>query len=172
MIEALAEKMALSIKKANEKETVSVAVMKFALIIIINIIIPVVLSLLVGLLTNKLLETAFALGTIIVIRMLSGGYHFRSPIICMTAMIIGATLPPHITLPEYWILGLTIISIILFLVLAPSNLRGYHTMPEKYYPMLKVASVLLVSSNLFFDSQILALVFILQGISLFQWKEV
>jgi accessory gene regulator B len=172
MIETLAEKMAFSIKKANDQETASVAVMKFALIIIINIIIPVALSLLIGAVTDKFLETLFSIFAFIAIRMLSGGYHFSAPIPCMTAMIIVVSLPPHIALSENWTVYLTTASLILFSLLAPSNLRGYHTMPEKYYPLLKVASVLLVCSNFFISSQILALVLLVQGISLFKWKEV
>ncbi len=36
MIESLAEKLAVKIKKTNEQDTVSIAVMKYALIIVIN----------------------------------------------------------------------------------------------------------------------------------------
>lgn len=172
MIETLAEKMAFSIKKANEQETASLAVMKFALIIIINIMIPVVVSMLIGAATGKFLESLVSLSAFVAIRMLSGGYHFSSPIPCMTAMIIVVSLPPHITLPENWTVYLTTASLFLFFMLAPSNLRGYHTMPEKYYPLLKIASVLLVCSNYLISSQILALVLIVQGMSLFKWKEV
>jgi accessory gene regulator B len=172
MIETLAEKMAFSIKKANEQETASLAVMKFALIIIINLIIPIIVSLLIGAATGNFLETLFSLSAFITIRMLSGGYHFSSPIPCMTAMIIAVSLPPHLALPENWTVYLTTASLFLFFMLAPSNLRGYHTMPEKYYPMLKIASVLLVCSNYLISSQILALVLIVQGMSLFKWKEV
>lgn len=172
MIEALAEKMAFSIKKANQQETASVAVLKFALIIIINIIVPVAVSLLIGAVTGKFVETLFSIISFIAIRMLSGGYHFSSPIPCMTAMVVVVSLPPHLALPGNWTIYLTAAALLLFLLLAPSNLRGYHTMPEKYYPVLKAASVLLVCSNFFIGSHILALVLLVQGLSLFKWKEV
>ncbi|PYI51557.1 accessory gene regulator ArgB-like protein [Paenibacillus flagellatus] len=171
-IDALAERIAVSIKKANERETVSVPVMKFALIILINIVIPVIAALLIGLITGKLAETALSIVAFVLIRMMSGGYHFRSPVPCMTAMVVFTALPPHVVLPDAWTAILTGISVVLFALLAPSNLRGYHTMPERFYPYLKVASVFAVCGNFAVGSSILALVFFIQGVTLFKWREV
>jgi accessory gene regulator B len=172
IIEAWSEKIARSIKNTNENITVSIPVMKFALIIIINFTIPVVVSLLIGLWTGKFLETLTAITFFVVLRLLSGGFHFQSPIPCMITMVVITAVPPHVSLPDMWSTAFTIAALILAALLAPSNLRGYHTMPEKYYPLMKAASVLLIYSNFFFHSSVIASVFLIQGILLFRWKEV
>lgn len=172
IIEAWSEKIAQSIKKTDENITVSIPVMKFALIIIINFTIPVIVSLLIGLLTGKFLETGTAIVFFVLLRLLSGGFHFQSPIPCMITMVVITALPPHFSLPDMWITAFTAVALILAALLAPSNLRGYHTMPEKYYPLMKAASVLLIGTNLFIHSSVIASVFLIQGILLFRWKEV
>jgi len=172
MIEALSEKIAVSIKKSNEAETVSVAVMKFALIILFNFFIPVLLSLFVGWLTNRFAETLLSLTAFVLLRMGSGGYHFKLPIACMLSTIFVSTVPPLIDLTKEWTMLVTGASLLLFLLLAPSNMRGYHTLPEKYYPVLKLFCTSIIASNLLINSDTVALVSLLQGISLFEWKEV
>jgi accessory gene regulator B len=172
MIEALSEKIAISIKKSNEAETVSVAVMKFALIILFNFFIPVLLSLLIGLLTDRFGETLLSLTAFVLLRMSSGGYHFKSPIACMLSTLFVATVPPLIDLSREWSMLVTGVSLLLFLLLAPSNMRGYHTLPEKYYPVLKLLCVSMVAANFPINSDTVALVSLLQGISLLKWKEV
>jgi accessory gene regulator B len=173
MIEALSERLATKIKQANPEQTASIPVMKFGLTIIFNFLIPIVISLILGAIFGKLLETAFAAFLFSTLRMLSGGYHFTSPIPCMIAMIAIATIPPYLTLTPFWISAFTVCSLALVARLAPSNMRGYYKMPEKYYPLLKILSILLVGSNFFFASSVGALVFLLQAVSLlFQNKEV
>lgn len=172
IIEAWSEKIAVSIKNANDKETVSVGVMKFALIILFNFSIPFLLSLGIGVVSGTFKGTLLAIIAFAILRMLSGGYHFKSSNVCMLSMVVVAVVPPYIHLLEIWTLILTIISLVLVLLLAPSNMRGYHRMPEKYYPLMKIASALLVSSNFLIASEIMALVFTIQAISLFGWKEV
>jgi accessory gene regulator B len=173
MVEALAEKLAVKIKQANPDQTVSVPVMKFALIIVINFTIPIAASLAFGAISGKWFETLAAMGFLIPLRIISGGYHFESPIPCMLVTFAIIALPPHLGLSEQWTLVLTTGSLILFLLLAPSNLKGYNTIPEKYYPLLKLASVLIVCSNFLLLSGTAAIVLTVQGITLlFHNKEV
>jgi Membrane protein putatively involved in post-translational modification of the autoinducing quorum-sensing peptide len=173
MVEALAERLAGKIKRANPDQTVSVPVMKFALIIVINFTIPIAASLAFGALTGKWLETLTAMIVFVALRMISGGYHFESPIPCMLVTFTIIAVPPHISLPEPWIYLLTAAALVLFTWLAPANMKGYNTMPEKYYPLLKIGSVLIVSCNFLFLSGTAAIVLAVQGISLlFRNKEV
>jgi accessory gene regulator B len=173
MVEAFAEKLAIKIKQANPDQTVSVPVMKFALIIVINFTIPVTASLAFGVLTGKWLETLTAMAYLIPLRMISGGYHFESPIPCMLVTFAIIALPPQLVLPGQWTWILTAVSLALFLAFAPSNLKGYNTIPEKYYPLLKVVSVLIAGSNFFLLSGTAAIVLAVQGITLlFRNKEV
>jgi Membrane protein putatively involved in post-translational modification of the autoinducing quorum-sensing peptide len=173
MVEALAESLAIKIKQANPNQTVSVPVMKFALIIVINFTIPVFASLAFGALTGKWLETLTAMVFFIPLRMISGGYHFESPIPCMLVTFTIIAVPPHISLPDSWIYILTAAALILIAWLAPANMKGYNTIPEKYYPLLKISSVVIVSGNFLFLSGTAAIVLAVQGISLlFRNKEV
>jgi accessory gene regulator B len=172
IIEGWSEKIAVSINNVDDKKTASVAVMKFALIILFNYSIPVFLSLIIGAICGTFMGTLLSITTFTVIRMLSGGYHFKSSSVCMSAMVIIAVVPPFVHLPEIWIMSLNLLSIVLVLLLAPSNMRGYHRMPEKFYPLMRIASAFLVVSNFAIASEILALVFAIQAISLIGWKEV
>jgi accessory gene regulator B len=51
-------------------------------------------------------------------------------------------------------------------LLAPANIRGYARMPEKYFPIMKVLSLLIIGSNYIWSSSLLAVVFFIQGILL------
>lgn len=172
MIEAWSEKIAISIKNANEEHTASIPLMKFALIILFNFFIPTIISLLIGAMTGNLAETALSISSFVILRMASGGYHFKSSMVCMLTMIVIAVIPPLVPVSENWTLILTVVGLILVTTLAPSNMRGYNRMPEKYYPLLKTASVIFVASNLYIGSGVMALVFAIQGVSLFGFKEV
>ena len=171
MIDVWAEKIAVAIKKANEEETASVPVMTFALTVLLNLIVPSLCSLLIGLLTGALPETAASIAAFVAIRTVSGGYHFRSPIACMIAMVAITAAPPHIPLSGFWTTLLTAAAVCMA-CLAPSHMRGYNTMPERVYPLLKAASVALVCGNFVLGSSTAALLFFVQGISLLRLKEV
>jgi accessory gene regulator B len=172
MIESLSEKIAKFIKRANEHETVSVEVMKYALIILFNIFIPILIVLGVSLFTGKIAQSLIAIISFVLLRMASGGYHFKSPIMCMLSTILATGIPANIPLPDSLTLPLTIVSLVLVIMLAPSNMRGYHSMPEKYFPLLKLLAAVMVITNFFIGSDIVAFVFTIQGLSLFHWKEV
>ena len=173
MVEALAERLAAGIKRANPEQTVSIPVMKFALIIVINFMIPAMASLAVAAWTGKGLETLTAMGVLVALRMLSGGYHFEKPIPCMLMTFAIIAVPPHVELSERWTVLLTALSLILVILLAPSNMKGYNTIPENYYPLLKAASSIIVCGNFLFLSGTAAIVLAVQGITLlFRNKEV
>lgn len=173
MIESVAERLAIKIKNANHAETTSVPVMKFALIIVINFVIPVLIAGLIGVFTGKLSETLLNIIVFVAIRMLSGGYHFEKPIPCILATTCIMSLPPHIDIAENAIWIINAASLLVFILLAPANMKGYNTMPEKYYPVLKAISTVIVASNFITLSPSLTLVIAVQAVSLlFQNKEV
>jgi len=173
MIETWAERLAISIKNANEKDTVSVQVMKYALTIVINFLIPYSMALVIGWLTNMFLETLVAVATLIAVRASSGGYHFRSTTACTIATAMVSVIPPHIYLSYEWTIYLTAIGFVLFALYAPANIKGYARMPEKYFPVMKWVSVIIAGSNFFIESPIIAIILLLQGVSLlFPNKEV
>ncbi|HZG56348.1 accessory gene regulator ArgB-like protein [Paenibacillus sp.] len=166
MIETWAERLAITIKNANEKETVSVQVLKYALTIVFNFLIPYSLALLIGWLTGMFFETLLAAFSLIAVRASSGGYHFRSTIACTIVTTIVSVLPPHIQMSSDWTTYLTAIGFVLFALYAPANIQGYARMPEKYFPVMKWISVIIAGSNFFIESPIIALILLLQGVSL------
>ncbi|WP_158289288.1 accessory gene regulator B family protein [Paenibacillus flagellatus] len=166
MIEALAEKVAVSIKKADSRGTVSVAVMKYALIIVINFTIPVAASLAIGLVTDAFYWTSLTICAFTLLRAFSGGFHFRSPVLCMIATTVITATPAHFVLSKNLIILLTIIGLFLIAILAPANIKGYARMPEKFFPLMKMASIVIVGSNFFIQSSAFAILFFAQGLLL------
>ncbi|OUM93855.1 MAG: post-translational modification of quorum-sensing peptide protein [Thermobacillus sp. ZCTH02-B1] len=173
MVESWAEKLAIKIKQANPEQTASVPVMKFALIIVINFTVPVIAAMAFGISTGKGAETLTAVSYLLCLRMLSGGYHFERPLPCMLITFLIVAVPPHMDMAEQWTPILTGIALILVLLLAPANMKGYNTIPETYYPLLKIVSALIVCSNFLFFSETAAIVLAVQGFTLlFRNKEV
>ncbi|MFC3767691.1 accessory gene regulator ArgB-like protein [Paenibacillus sp. GCM10012303] len=166
MIEVWAGKLARTIKSANEQQTAHEAVLKYALTIVINFVIPVCASLLIGWITGQFLGTLLSLTAFTLLRAVSGGFHFKSANVCMIVTTCIISIPPHITIPGLWVPVFTSISFILAVLLAPANIRGYARMPEKYFPIMKVLSLLIIGSNYIWSSSLLAVVFFIQGILL------
>ncbi|MBD2865800.1 MULTISPECIES: accessory gene regulator ArgB-like protein [Paenibacillus] len=166
MIEALAGKIANKIKRADEQNTAHVEVLKYGLIIVINYALPVVASLTIGWITNQFSGTLFSVLAFTLLRLASGGFHFKSANVCTVVSILIISIPPHVSLSDHWITICTAVSLLLIFILAPANIRGYARMPEKYFPIMKIVSVLIVGSNLLWHSSILAIVFIVQGVLL------
>lgn len=167
MIEAWAERMAVSIKRSNEQETISVAVMKYALTIVINFLIPCVLVMLVGVISGRFSETLLSLCALVAMRAVSGGYHFNSMVACIGATIVVAAAPPHIPFPQEWIVYGNVVSLAVMAVLAPANIKGYARMPEKYFPLMRGVAVALVGCNFIIQSPTLVMIFLIQSFSLF-----
>lgn len=167
MIEAWAERLAVSIKKSNEQETVSVAVMKYALTIVFNFLIPCILVILIGVISGKISETLLSLCTLVAMRAVSGGYHFNSMLACIGATIVVAAAPPHILFPQEWVVYGNVVSLVVMAVLAPANIKGYARMPEKYFPLMRGVAMALVGCNFIIQSSILVMIFLVQSFSLF-----
>lgn len=170
IIERAAERIALAIKRANAEETVSVAVMKFALILLINLVVSVTGTLTIGAVTGKFRETLLSLVWFAMLRTISGGYHFHSNYLCIVATIAIVTVPPHVQLPEAIVQALTVSSICLVWWLSPSHLRGYNRISEGVYPWLRMATVAWICSNLWIQSSSFALLSFIQGLSNFEKK--
>lgn len=170
MIEWMAGKLALSIKQANPEKTSSTEVMTFSLILLLNALAIITCSLIIGGLTGKLVETAVTLFSFALLKFFSGGIHLKSSDTCAMVSIIGMSLLPHIPIYDSWVLWMTSISLVIIILFAPANMHKKARIPEKYYPLLKIISILIVASNFIINSDILAKVFILQAAMLIPLK--
>lgn len=172
MIEILADRMARGIKKRAPEHPASVAVLRHSLAILINTISILVLTLAVGLISEHLFETLTVLIAFAALRMVSGGLHLKSGVWCVvvTTGIVFLVSHIEITLGATWII--TTLSLILAAIFAPTDIHKQSRIPRKYYPLLKMCSIVLISGNLFFGSAVVAGSFLVQTLLLIPWKGV
>ncbi len=163
MVEALALRIAEAIKKIEPDKTASVKVMKFSLELIMNSLITFFLIGVVGLITGAFGKTMMGLGAFMILRFFSGGLHLRKAMHCslLSTLLIAAA--PHISLSEPLIIVIGGANLILMLIFAPANIEGHARVQRKYFPLLKLISVALVSINFVFLSSTIAWVHLIQA---------
>lgn len=165
MIEKWSEVMSIKIKNASPERTNSVAVLSYALSILLNFFFICFFLLLVGILTDSLKDSFIALTSFVILRFFSGGYHLRSLDLCVIVTTAIIAVIPHIPVNYMAVYLLTLISIILTFCFAPNSTYENLTVPRKVL-LLKVSSVLIVSMNFVIGSPIVALSFFVQSLLL------
>lgn len=168
MIEILASKLAVKIKKVVPEHPATEAVLKFSLALVINALLIIILSITLSFFTGKIKETLVVLVSFAILRQISGGLHLKSGIWCVVGttslvMIISLSHPSYVGVQV-----LNVTGILLAMVYAPSGIEKQSRIPTKYYPVLKVMSCLLIASNLLIQSPVLALSFFVQCLTLIQ----
>ncbi|WEK54328.1 MAG: accessory gene regulator B family protein [Candidatus Cohnella colombiensis] len=163
MIETISSKMAHSIKRANPEHPASFEVLKYALASVINLVGTVLLAVLLAILLDHVVGTLVALVSFGMLRSVSGGYHMNSSVHCMIVTALAANAIPYIQLSSTVILIMTVVSVILAMLFAPSNIEKSSRIPARYYPLLKLIATLIISSNLLFNSSVAATCFLLQS---------
>ncbi|MBU7319041.1 accessory gene regulator B family protein [Paenibacillus oleatilyticus] len=163
-IENIAESLAIKINK-NYPESSSVAVLKFGLIGLLNLLFSVIIVLLIGGLTDHFSVAVLAVLGFPLLRYYSGGIHFSSANLCSLVTSFFMLISMYYNV-EYWYNGLilNVISIILLLLYAPAGIKKSNIKKE-HYPRLKFISALIVLSNLFFQSEVLTTAFFIQSIT-------
>lgn len=170
MFETLALKIAHSLKKVEPEKTASVEVMKFALEAILNTIFTVLLISVVGLATGKFFETIIGFVAFALLRFFSGGMHLKSAMQCSILSTIMITIAPHIPINTMWSQIIGIISVLLMIAFAPSNIEGHARIPKKYFFVLKLISAGLVAINLYFLNPTICIVFAFQAVTTIEFK--
>lgn len=171
MIEAIANRIAVKLKEANPEETASVDVMKYALFGLIHNTLTFATALIVGLLLGHLVDTLVAAISFMTLRFVSGGYHFKTPLSCLVFSSLIFVVIPFVQVPEMWLYVINSLSLLLALIFAPSNIREHIRVPEKYWPLFKVISVIIVGANYFFLNPIITLALFVQSITLITLKK-
>lgn len=172
MIEELAGRMATRIKKTVPEHPASTAVLQYSLSLILNAGFIIVLSLGIGVTTGKLVEIMLVLGSFALLRQLSGGIHLKSGMWCVAATSAGATILSFVEMSDKLTFTVTAITVVVAAIWAPTNIEKQSRIPRKYYPALKVASVMLVSLNFLIGSDVISLAFAAQGLTLILGREV
>lgn len=170
MLEILSRHLSNAIKRNAPESTVSPEVLEYAIGVRLNFVFTVLLSLLLGFITGKVLETIMSLIAFGVVRHFSGGYHMKSLTLCAIVSALIFSIIPLIPLNEGSITCITLISIFIYMIYAPNFFEELHGSTSR--PYLKLISIVIVMANLLISSSILALAFFVQAILILPWKEV
>lgn len=163
-IDSAASYLAKVIRKHNEHAGSEIA-LKYALSLTINTSLAITVSLLISLITNRFDEAIIGIGIFLLIRYVSGGVHLSSSVACcITSILIFITIANVPT--EYTSISmyLNIISFIILFFTAPNNIKDVSRIPQKFYPLLKIVTLLIISSNFFIKSTVFTAAFILQAV--------
>lgn len=166
MIERLSYRIASSIKEAEPDKTPSVDVMKFSLIILIHTAFTALLIVIVSLFTGKTLATVEGLLFFMCLRFFSGGYHMHKSSWCTVLSIVLMCSAPLFHLDRNTVFIINAVNCIMMVLIAPTNIKGYARISEKYFPVLKVVSILIAGSNFLFMNSTIAVVSLFQSILL------
>lgn len=166
MIEAVAAKLAHSIKRANPEDTASIEVLKYSLNLILNPAVIILISSIIGYAIGRLTEMYIVLISFALLRIFSGGYHLKSSGSCVLLTTSGATLLSFADFSYGWNVALTTFSLIMVAVFAPFSTHRTTLIHEKYNPLLKAISIAIVCSNYIFASSLLSAAFFIQAASL------
>jgi accessory gene regulator B len=166
MIESAAAKLAEGIKRIVPEHPASEAVLKYALSLVINAISIVMLSICISLFTGRIKETIIILISFAVLRQLSGGFHLKSGAWCVLGSTVIVTAASLVQPSLLWIQILNAAGVLIAFVYAPSGIERQSRIPSRYYPFLKAVSCLLIASNIWIQSPVLAVSFFIQCITL------
>ncbi|AIQ69511.1 accessory gene regulator ArgB-like protein [Paenibacillus graminis] len=170
MIERLSIVTARAIKRAAPDHRASEAVLKFALEGVYNVVFILVLTLTISLLTRKISEVSVMLLSFAVLRQITGGVHLRSGVLCVLTTTTMFTLFSFVEMSRKMNFYMSIISIFCVVIFAPSRIERQSRIPKRYYPILKLAGVLVVSVAFFVDYSALSLSFFVQSLTLIRLK--
>ncbi|QWU14751.1 accessory gene regulator B [Paenibacillus sophorae] len=164
-MEILSYKIAKAIKKANPLETQSIEIMQYSLSIIINTLFIFLSSAILSLFFGTLLQTITVFFSLSLLRLCSGGVHFKTSRACNLFSIFLCVSIPILSnyLTEIiWICNLT--SLVIMILFAP-NPDVNSQIPKRLYPYLKIASVILVLFSLCNNSPVIGLAFFIQSLT-------
>ncbi|MEC0168141.1 accessory gene regulator B family protein [Paenibacillus graminis] len=170
MIDRTALMMAQGIKDKIPDHPASIAVLKFSIAIIINTVSIITLTLLVSIFTGNTKEAAIALIAFAILRQVSGGKHLNSNISCILVTTTLFTAISFVEMNSLWTKILTVLSLVLVLLFAPSSIEKQSRIPKKYYPLLKVISSLLIIMSFYISVPALTLTFFIQSLTLIPLK--
>lgn len=163
------DKAALSLARKiheNYPQGSSEAVLKYSLSLLINTFSAIVIVLLICLFTGHIAQACVVIAAFTALRYFSGGLHMSSSVACCTFSVICFAILSHIqfnydTFRTGVVLNLA--AIVILLKTAPKGIENVSSVDPKYYPVLKLISVLVVASNFVIQSSVLSAVFIVQA---------
>ncbi|MDX2330425.1 accessory regulator AgrB [Sinorhizobium medicae] len=173
MIDSSAKKLSIYIKSKVPEHPSSVEVLEYSIGMFLNIAAIILGSLIISIMTGNTVEVLIILFSFSLLRQFSGGIHLKSGTSCAIASIsLFTVLSFFHTNQDLYVNALTCISLVFVFLYAPSNFEKQYNIPKKYYPILKLVSLVIVMSNFIFISDALAISFFVQSLTLIIGKEV
>ncbi|WP_248924809.1 accessory gene regulator B family protein [Paenibacillus hamazuiensis] len=156
----------------NSSNPSSVEVLKYSLTILLNYLLVFVTVMIICAFTGNVMDGFIALILLPLLRTFSGGVHLKTAKSCnylSTILLLIAIYTKY----NYFYIGifLNILSILILLFYAPSGIKNISKLDEKYHPLLKIISILIVSVNFFVESSLASNVFFIQSITLLKTSQ-
>lgn len=166
MIEALSNKIAVHIKNNVPDHPASVAVLKHALAILLNMVFITGLTLFISAITGRYKEVLTIMAAFAFLRQMTGGLHLKSGMGCVVVSTLLFTGLSLVHLDYTWTLGATIASMLLILAFAPAGIERQTRIPPRYFPLLRLGAFIVVSFNLWIANPFIAISFLAQSLLL------
>lgn len=165
MVDRFSNQLAVSINR-NATNASSVAVLQYALSVLLNFLIFVCIVLIICIATGRITDGLAAIIAFPMLRYFSGGLHFRSANVCNVVSSLLVLLAIYAPV-SYWYNGLVfnMIAVLVLTAYAPSGIKK-SKLPPRFYPVLKLIAVLIVCSNFLIQSPLIATVFLIQSITI------
>ncbi len=166
----LADNLAGRIHSANPDHSVSLPVQRYAIETIILNTIVVTFSLIIGSFITQASQVLLAITSFLLLRFITGGYHFSSPTLCIATTIIGYNTIPilagYVHSPSVTF-AITLGSLLLCITFAPQGKRPI----VKQHQIIKLAGGAIITANFFVMSPVLAIAFFLQAATLIHFRK-
>lgn len=119
---------------------------------------------------GQLYETLVAAFGFMILRFVSGGYHFKTPLSCLLFSSFVFVAIPFVPLNTTWFWIINVLTLALVLIFAPSNIKEHIRVSEKFFPVFKVISTILVIISFFLHNEIVTLAFFIQSVTLITFR--
>lgn len=166
LIDALSLHMAKHIKNVVPDHPASVAVLKHALAVILNLVFIISLTIIISIFTGNVIEAVTVMAAFAFLRQLTGGIHLKSGMGCVAVSTLLFTGLSFIKLDYNWTIGVTLVSMLLIFVFAPAGIERQTRIPPRYFPLLRSGALIVVSFNLWIANPFIAISFFVQSLSL------
>ncbi|MCR8631040.1 accessory gene regulator B family protein [Paenibacillus radicis (ex Xue et al. 2023)] len=163
-IDKSATLIASSIRK-NNPQAASQAVLFYALSLLINVTLTIIIVIFISSFTNHLSKALLVILCYTLLRIVSGGAHLASSLACCIASSIIFITASHLEYDFFYIgFILNTAALLILLKTAPQGIEGVSRIDKKYYPLLKLISVAIVFSNYYFQMDLLSTAFFIQAL--------
>lgn len=167
MIDSFATKVSTRLVEKFPDELPPLGITRYGIKFLISNVMPVIFLVIAGLLMNTLSDIVICYLAFSILRMVSGGYHAKNPEMCLvisTVLLISIAKFGHL-LSDY-LLIMNILSLILVIVFAPSNIENQTKILQKHFKYLKIISITIILIGFLLDNYSISSSLLIQSLLL------